>query len=362
MAIKLVVVGANESSALELENVIVNTLGDLVETQRYTLDDYGKFPADMYVCFSSREQEFINRHGSEKVCSIEMRAPASFFIKIAGIPPGENVIIFNNNKGGADVILKYINAYQINHVTFEIVALEGNAEDTIKQKLSQAKYVIGNEGYVSQGMVLYTKYGNVLRSDLKPISSPPREGTPDSISKMARKIIVAVQRQDSNRLLLKQAHRINEAITHVAATVEQLNASQEELASTMQEVAKLSRQASMDVKNTHQILDVIRQIASQTNLLGLNAAIEAARAGDHGRGFAVVADEVRKLSFQSTDSAKNITRLLEQMNSSIGLVISNTGQTAIITQEQAQATQAITHMINELQQVSEEMLQLSQGK
>jgi methyl-accepting chemotaxis protein len=168
-----------------------------------------------------------------------------------------------------------------------------------------------------------------------------------------------LEEEEARAKIYQQAQRLSDSITTIAATVQELNASQEELAATMQQVSKLSSQASVDVNNTHQILEAIRQIASQTNLLGLNAAIEAARAGEQGRGFAVVAEEVRKLSEQSNNSAKNITGMLQQLKGSMDTVIQHTQQTAVITQEQAHATESITTMINELQRVGEEMLSMA---
>ena len=148
-------------------------------------------------------------------------------------------------------------------------------------------------------------------------------------------------------------------LEQATAAVQELAASSEELAASSQESSAKAKTAVQEVKGIAEVLDVIRWVAQQSNMLGLNAAIEAARAGDQGRGFSVVAEEVRKLAAESHKAARNIDAMLKKIRESVDSVQQNVEQSQVITQEQANAAQVLSQKLDGLRMVGEKLKKLT---
>lgn len=110
-----------------------------------------------------------------------------------------------------------------------------------------------------------------------------------------------------------------------------------------------------DSSNISQVLDVIKGIAEQTNLLALNAAIEAARAGEHGRGFAVVADEVRTLAKKTQESTTEIESMITRLQSGVDNAVSTMGASREMAgntvEESNKVGEALNHIVSAVNQI-----------
>jgi len=146
---------------------------------------------------------------------------------------------------------------------------------------------------------------------------------------------------------------------HGSAVVKQATVQISELSVAIDELGAAMNVLSQDSEQIGKVIDVIKAVAEQTNLLALNAAIEAARAGEQGRGFAVVADEVRSLAQRTQDSTKEIEALiitLQQGTQAASTLMTSSRErtldTVVLAQKAEQAITEINHSIGTIQQMS----------
>lgn len=200
----------------------------------------------------------------------------------------------------------------VNPGSVAVEAMEKN--EVIRREVSKEVYGVP---YIGRGVPVTDKEGNIIGA----ISVAESTETKEKLQGMAEDLSSSME-------------QINSSIQEVASNTEKAS----EMAGFMDEIAKENRD---NVEKIDGIIELISKIAKQTKMLGLNASIEAARAGSGGSGFQVVASEVGKLAEESAKSAGEINEILEIIKSKNLDMSEKSGEISDILEQLAAAIQEI---------------------
>ncbi|MGJ8646202.1 MAG: methyl-accepting chemotaxis protein [Marinomonas colpomeniae] len=198
-----------------------------------------------------------------------------------------------------------------------------------------------------------------LAGDSKRLMSAQNQRTTEVASSMNEMTTTVEQVAKSSEIILHQIQSVDQGATKSRAQMDANIQKNEHLLAKIEESTLVVNQLDEYSKDIGNILDVIQQIAEQTNLLALNAAIEAARAGEQGRGFAVVADEVRTLATRTQSSTEDIQRVIVQLQQGVTKTVGSMSESHTSANASVEEARLVGASLTELQHNMTEIRDLS---
>lgn len=164
---------------------------------------------------------------------------------------------------------------------------------------------------------------------------------------------------DRQHQLMEMADILSESLSEIGKGVEDIAANAQDLAKSNIDVTNSAVKTKQEIMNTQKVLDIIKGISQRSNMLGINAAIESAKAGEYGRGFSVVADEIRKMSSGSHEAVKDVQSILLTSMHNVEKIVQEIEHNSLGIQHQAAAVEQINASIEELTAMSSTLASLS---
>ncbi len=230
--------------------------------------------------------------------------------------------------------------------------LDDSAQDEFGLLARNCNTLIGNLKELITAINVRAEQLAAASEQTSAVTAQTTHSIQDQKSQIGQVATATTEMHSTSQLVVQNAEDTLSQIRHADAEAENVRQISLENKNTIEILSRDVQEAADVINKLHQdsasiggILDVIRGVADQTNLLALNAAIEAARAGEQGRGFAVVADEVRTLASRTQESTQEINAMIEvlQAGAEKAVAVMNQGkeQTAACVAQTEKATQAL---------------------
>lgn len=173
---------------------------------------------------------------------------------------------------------------------------------------------------------------------------------------------VAVQQSiEQKEKLIDMSRQISESLSVLSETIQGLAAKGEQLYATSQHLTSIAENSKEGITKSGQIVGMVKDISEQSNLLGLNAAIEAARAADRGRGFDIVAHEIRRLAEHSKKYADEIKLIVADFTEAFNHITSSAAELGHVTGQQSADLLHLTPAIDNLSVLSKELIKMAES-